>query len=76
MKAVVDLKKLPDLVRILQDKFNLSASIAETQFELLDRPKRKVEPDLVLPKIVEERAADAFEIEALALELELELLTI
>lgn len=76
MKAEVTLKKLPELIDVLQDKFNLSASIAETQFEMIERPERKKEKEIILPPIVEERRADQFDEEAEALALELELLTL
>ncbi len=76
MAATLNEGKIDKFVEILQDKFNASVSLNANQFALIkkDLPKRlpRVKPvAMIRPKQV---VPDEWELEALALEIELELL--
>jgi hypothetical protein len=83
MAATLDTDKIDDFVPILQDKFNASVSLNAQQFEIIkdEIPKRPVrerqvlkveaKPRLTIPA---EPQTDELELEAMALEIELELM--
>jgi hypothetical protein len=81
--ATLDEAKIDAFITILQEKFNASVSLSAQQFEVVkdeipkrpvrEKPVLKVEPKPRMP-IQPELHLDALELEALALEIELELM--
>ena len=78
MVATVKLEYIDELVQILQEKFNTSVTLSSFQFDLVkdDAPKIKSKKNIVLKVRNPERAdnTEDIELEAMALELELQLL--
>ena len=80
MAATLNENKIDDFISILQDKFNASVSLNSQQFDLIkgDIPKRPVREKPVLRvqprQIIQPSQSDNLELEAMALEIELELM--
>jgi hypothetical protein len=84
MTATIDESKIDDFITILQDKFNASVSLNAQQFEVIKNeiPKRTVREKPILRvepkprKVIEPEPAQTneLELEAMALEIELELM--
>jgi hypothetical protein len=82
MAATLEERKIDDLVAILQEKFNASVPMNSQQFEIIkdeipkrpmrEKPVLKIEPRQRVPEPGSQ--ADTLELEALALEIELELM--
>ena len=84
MAATLDEDKIDAFITILLEKFNASVSLNAQQFEVIKNeiPKRpvrvkpvlKIEPKQRMPIQPETSQTDVLELEAMALEIELELM--
>lgn len=84
MAATLDENKIDDFILILQEKFNASVSLNSQQFEIIkneipkrpvrEKPVLKIEPKTRIPIQPEIPLTDELELEAMALEIELELM--